>query len=315
MAAPLVSVVVRAFKPNEWIFEAVDSVIKQTYRGSVEVVVCYDEASNTPHILDKLRELASQTPADRTVRVVEHEPMGPAHAFFECGLRRSRGDYVMFLDYDNVMPSDYIERVLSHAEGDKCLCTNPMKMDKNGRLLNTRLVRVPKKISVEELARGNFCDTNGIVLPRKAVDTILKMYDDKLKRLRHLNYLLFDDYLCALICAKLFGIKYIDDAYVYYRVHEEQTVHVTRSDYVIKINQNNLKSIVTIYELLILLGDRLTRTEKANISASIIRRVFYTISKTIGKKYIIIGIVLAFFKYKVLRIIQYIYKILIQYLY
>jgi len=28
MAAPLVSVVVRAFKPNEWIFEAVDSVIK-----------------------------------------------------------------------------------------------------------------------------------------------------------------------------------------------------------------------------------------------------------------------------------------------
>jgi len=160
MAAPLVSVVVRAFKLNEWIFEAVDSVIKQTYRGPVEVVVCYDKASNTPHILDKLRELASQTPANRAVRVVEHEPMGPAHAFFECGIRQSRGDYVMFLDYDNVMPSDYVERVLSHAEGDKCLCTSPMKMDKEGRLLNTRVARVPKKILVEELAWGNFCDTN-----------------------------------------------------------------------------------------------------------------------------------------------------------
>jgi len=89
MAAPLVSVVVRAFKPNEWIFEAVDSVIKQTYRGPVEVVVCYDKASNTPHILDKLRELASQTPANRAVRVVEHEPMGPAHAFLNAALDRA----------------------------------------------------------------------------------------------------------------------------------------------------------------------------------------------------------------------------------
>ena len=297
MAAPLVSVVVRAFKPNEWIFEAVDSVIRQTYRGPVEVIVCYDKASNTPRILDKLRELASQTPANRAVRVVEHEPMGPAHAFFECGLRQSRGDYVMFLDYDNVMPSDYVERVLSHAEGDKCLCTNPMKMDKEGRLLNTRVMRVPKKISVEELAWGNFCDTNGIVLPRKAVDTILKMYDDKLKRLRLLNYLLVDDYLCALICAKLFGIKYIEDAYVYYRVHEEQLGHVMRPDDVVKANQIRLRDIVTLYELLVMLGDKFTSAEKANISASIIGRVINLISKTIGVKYIIMGIALVLYRY------------------
>jgi len=203
----------------------------------------------------------------------------------------------MFLDYDNVMPSDYVERVLSHAEGDKCLCTNPMKMDKEGRLLNTRVMRVPKKISVEELAWGNFCDTNGIVLPRKAVDTILKMYDDKLKRLRLLNYLLVDDYLCALICAKLFGIKYIEDAYVYYRVHEEQLVHVMRPDDVVKVNQIRLRDVVTLYELLVMLGDKLTSTEKANISASIIGRVFILISKTIGIKYVIMGIALVLYRY------------------
>jgi len=293
MAAPLVSVVVRAFKPNEWIFEAVGSVIKQTYRGPVEVVVCYDKASNTPHILDKLRELANQTPANRAVRVVEHEPMGPAHAFFECGLRQSRGDYVMFLDYDNVMPSDYVERVLSHAEGDKCLCTNPMKIDKDGRLLNMRVMQVPKKISVATLAWGNFCDTNGIVLPRKAVDTILKKYDDKLKRLRLLNYLLVDDYLCALICAKHFGIKYIEDTYVYYRVHEEQLVHAMRPD-TVKNNQQRLRDITTLYELLILLGDQLTSTEKVHISASMISHVFKIISSTIGKSYVVKGLILKF---------------------
>jgi len=57
MTAPLASVVVRTFKPNEWIFEAVCSVIKQTCRGPVEVVVCYDKASNMSHVLDTLRKL------------------------------------------------------------------------------------------------------------------------------------------------------------------------------------------------------------------------------------------------------------------
>jgi len=267
MMLPSVSVVVRMYNPNEWALDAINSIIKQTYEGKIEIVICYDKASRTNNILDKLKQLASQFSERRVVRLIEHDPMGPAQAFFECGLQASNGDYVLFLDYDNVMPENYINaviKIMKQNEGFDCLCTNPMLMSECGEILGRRLMKVPSKINVFSLARGNFCDTNGLVLSRKAVNIILELYNKYLKRLRLLTYLLVDDYLTALICAKMLGIKYVDSAYVYYRIHQNQLVYSSNRD-IGKINQIRIRNLVTLYIALTMLNDCLSLFEKSYI--------------------------------------------------
>jgi len=267
MMFPSVSVIVRMYNPNEWALDAINSIIKQTYEGKIEIVICYDKASRTNNILDKLKQLASQISERRVVRLIEHDPMGPAQAFFECGLSLSTGDYIMFLDYDNVMPENYIDeviKIIKQNENFDCLCTNPMLMSECGEILGQRLMKVPSKINVFSLARGNFCDTNGLVLSRKAVNIILELYNKYLKRLRLLTYLLVDDYLTALVCVKMFGVKYIDSAYVYYRIHQDQLVYSSNRD-IGKINQIRIRNLATLYMALTMLNDHLSLFEKLYI--------------------------------------------------
>jgi len=288
MSLPIVSVIIRAYNPNEWILEAVNSIIKQTYEGRIETIVCYDKASRTNEILDKLKQYASQTPRNRVIRIVEHEPMSPAQAFFECGLQLSSGDYVMFLDYDNVMPENYINEVIRQIKNSDCLCTNPMLMGEDGEILGHRLMKIPTDgISIASLAKGNFCDTNGIVLSRKAVSIILKLYNELynkyLRRMRLLIYLLVDDYLVSLTCTKIFQIKCIDNAYVYYRVHRDQLVRPSSPTDIAKINQIRIRDIVTLYIALLMLEEKLTTSDKTCISVEMINRLITLISSTLGR--------------------------------
>jgi len=270
MSLPLVSVIVRAYNPNDWIFEAVNSIIKQTYEGRIEVIVCYDKASHTNEILDKLKEMTKQVSGNRVVRIMEHEPASPAKAFFECGLQASNGDYVLFLDYDNVMPENYISEVIKQAKGHDCLCTNPILMDEKGEILGNRLFsKIPSKIGITNLARENLCDTNGIILSRKAVNMILELYNKHLKRLRLLTYLVFDDYLVALVCAKIVGIKYINDISTYYRIHKNQLVHNPSKD-AMKQNQRRLQHIVTLYIALSMLNKEFSLLQKLYIGTIMI---------------------------------------------
>jgi len=268
MSPPLVSVIVRAYNPNEWIFEAVNSIIKQTYEGRIEVIVCYDKASHTSEILDKLKEIAKQVSGSRVVRIIEHEPAGPAKAFFECGLQASNGDYILFLDYDNAMPENYISEVIKQAKDHDCLCTNPILMSEKGEILGDKLIgKIPSKINFINLVIGNLCDVNGIIISRKVVNTALELYNKHLKRPRLLAYLVFEDYLVALICAKIFGIKYINNISTYYRVHKNQ---LTYGDDFVKWIQSRFRDVVTLYVALSMLNKKLSFTQKLCIGTRII---------------------------------------------
>jgi len=282
MSLPLVSVIVRAYNPNEWIFEAINSIIRQTYEGRIEVIVCYDKASHTSEILDKLKEMAKQVSGNRVVRIIEHEPASPAKAFFECGLQASNGDYLLFLDYDNVMPENYISEAIKQAKNHDCSCTNPILMSEKGEILGNRLVgEIPSKIDFTNLVRRNFCDTNGIILSRRAANLILKLYNKHLKRLRLLTYLVFDDYLVALVCAKIFGIKYINNISTYYRVHGNQLVYDPSND-IMKLNERRLRHMSTLYITLSMLNKELSLLQKLYIGVIMIDitlRIIYSTLK------------------------------------
>ena len=108
MAEPLVSVVVASFNGERFVAETLDSVFAQDYEPYEVVFV--DDGST-----DRTSEIAQSYP----LRYLARENGGLAAAR-NTGVAVARGEYVTFIDDDDLMPPDRLSlqatRLADHAE-------------------------------------------------------------------------------------------------------------------------------------------------------------------------------------------------------
>ena len=97
----LVSVVVPAFNAARWIRETLSSVVNQTWTN-LEIVVVDDGSDDATGAM-------TSSFADPRIRLVTQENRG-AGAARNRGIRETRGDLVQFLDADDILSPDKIER-------------------------------------------------------------------------------------------------------------------------------------------------------------------------------------------------------------
>jgi len=101
---PLVSILIPAYNAEEWIAETIRSAIAQTWPRKEVIVV--DDGS-----CDRTREVA-QAFASKEVKVVTKENEGAAAAR-DHAWQLSQGDYIQWLDADDLLAPDKIQRQLS----------------------------------------------------------------------------------------------------------------------------------------------------------------------------------------------------------
>ena len=109
MNTPLVSIVIANYNYGRFLDESIPSALGQSY-GNVEVIVVDDGSS------DDSIEVAKR----HSVRVIEQTNSGVARAR-NRGAREARGELLVFLDADDILAPDYVERcwnVLRHAPRD-----------------------------------------------------------------------------------------------------------------------------------------------------------------------------------------------------
>jgi len=110
----LVSIIVPCFNCENYVQEAVGSILYQTYRN-IEVIVVND--GSTDSSLQKLQSLAEKSPQ---LKIINQENSGTAAAK-NCGLRAARGDFISFLDADDYWHPRKIEfQVKALAENPGC---------------------------------------------------------------------------------------------------------------------------------------------------------------------------------------------------
>jgi glycosyltransferase involved in cell wall biosynthesis len=105
VTAPLVSIVIANHNYGRFVSEAIESALGQRYRP-IEVVVVDDGSS------DDSREVV----AHHSVRLVAQEKQGVCRAR-NRGARECKGELIMFLDADDVLEPDYVERCLDALDG------------------------------------------------------------------------------------------------------------------------------------------------------------------------------------------------------
>lgn len=104
----LISVIIPVYKVEEYLDECVESVINQTYRNLEIILVDDGSPDNCGNMCD---QYALQ---DSRIKVIHKENGGLSDAR-NAGRRASTGDYITYIDSDDVVSIKYIEHMYSLA--------------------------------------------------------------------------------------------------------------------------------------------------------------------------------------------------------
>lgn len=97
---PLVSVIIPFYNRTNWTLQALNSVINQTYQN-IEILLINDGSTES---LDDLYSIN-----DRRIKFIHQKNRGPASAR-NNGLRHAQGDFIAFLDSDDLFLPEKIEK-------------------------------------------------------------------------------------------------------------------------------------------------------------------------------------------------------------
>lgn len=108
--APTVSVVIPAYKVAPFIRETLDSVFAQTFTD-FETIVINDDSPDTPQLEEALESYRNRI-------VYLKQPNRGAGAARNAGLRAARGEYVAFLDGDDMWLPEFLTEQLKLIRSD-----------------------------------------------------------------------------------------------------------------------------------------------------------------------------------------------------
>lgn len=148
MDEPEFSVVIPTFNRGS-VADAVDTVLGQTYGGGFDVVVVDDASTQPP-----------ETPDDPRVKLIRRDVNGGSAAARNDGIRAARAPWVVFLDDDDRLRPQWLERVSTaiarHADWD-IVTTEAEFIGPDGPLSRNVVQRdFPKADQLAELLFGSY---------------------------------------------------------------------------------------------------------------------------------------------------------------
>ncbi|MBZ0156709.1 MAG: glycosyltransferase family 2 protein [Alphaproteobacteria bacterium] len=230
---PLVSVIVPAYNCARYITDAIESVLEQTYRNTEIVVVNDGSTDNLKEVLLPYRERGQ-------IRYLYQNNSGPSTARNK-GMEVSRGEYLSFLDADDLFHPEHIESVVAFmrdyprvdfvftnyevfGEG-KVSCRSGVDRWKKFRSIPHYTLRHGQWLFVESITKyiiryGGFAATSCVSLRRGALEGIELFREG-------FFYGEDDDFFCRVNYRRKAG--YIDRVLVRKREHGESLIHNRRN--------------------------------------------------------------------------------------
>jgi glycosyltransferase involved in cell wall biosynthesis len=207
---PLVSILVPAYNAEAWIEETLNSALRQTW--SQKEIIVVDDGST-----DKTLSIAQKF-SDKGVRVLSQKNRGASaarnHAFSAC-----HGDYIQWLDSDDILAPDKIARQMEFAvsSGNKYLLLSSewgrfLYRAKRAEFTPTKLWDdlSPLEWLIHKMSKNIWMQPGSWLVSRELTEAA-GSWDVRLT---------FDDdgeYFCRVLL-KSQGVKFIRGAKIFYRV-------------------------------------------------------------------------------------------------
>lgn len=124
-----ISVIIPTYKPKQYLWECINSIIKQTLTDDFEIILVLN-GEKEPYwseICDYLRI------ADRYHRVIFlYSDIANVSNARNIGLEHAKGEYITFIDDDDYISESYLEELLKCSSRTTIGCARPTAFDENG---------------------------------------------------------------------------------------------------------------------------------------------------------------------------------------
>lgn len=131
----LVSVIVPVYNVEQYIGRCIESIQRQTY-SNLEILLVNDGSKDGSGIIcEKYKKL------DRRIKIINKINGGLSDAR-NAGIREAKGEYLVFIDGDDYIKQDYVEKLLYKIvsiDADVVLCSFEL-VDDNGKLLKQEIL-------------------------------------------------------------------------------------------------------------------------------------------------------------------------------
>ena len=176
VSEPLVSVIMPAYNAEEYISQAIESVLAQSYSNFELIIINDGSTDNTEQIIHSFN--------DQRIRYFKQSNQGLA-ATHNFGIKQSRGEFVIKLDADDMMTPDFIARHLQefeeHPEAHLIYCDDCL-VDKNGEMI--KVMEYPeysdRKSLIRDLFRSGYTIVPFRTCIRKSIFDKLGYFDETL---------------------------------------------------------------------------------------------------------------------------------------
>lgn len=205
-----VSVVIPLYNGERFIKQAIESVLRQSFKDFEIIVV--DDGSLNREGEKIVRELQKK---DRRIRYFRKENKGVSSAR-NFAIKKAKGKYIALLDQDDLWMPDKLEKQLElFKKSDKIglVFSDAIYIRDNGKKFYSLFRKVsPKRGNVfRNLLVRNFISSPTIVVRRNVLDDV-GFFDEDFK--------MIEDYDIALRIAYEWEIDYFDKPLAMYRMHE-----------------------------------------------------------------------------------------------
>lgn len=223
----LVSVIIPIYNVEQYLEKCLDSVINQTYKDLE--IICVNDCSpdNSAQIL---LEYAQR---DTRIKIVNREKNGGLSAARNTGLDEAKGEYVYFIDSDDWIDLDYIEKMVS-----------AITFSKTDVVVNTNVIQEFENKPSKKLVFGDLeIEENAFVDADNAINNIMwaswaQLWDRKFLVKNGLGFLeghIYEDMHFSPVAYSYMDKIYAIAASAYhYRIRENSLCRQNEDDYSVK---------------------------------------------------------------------------------
>ncbi|WP_292389778.1 glycosyltransferase family 2 protein [Methanosarcina sp. UBA5] len=270
---PKVSVVMPVYKGDNYLSEAVDSILNQTFSDFEFIIICDDPTDKTRGILDKYKQ------EDSRMKIYYQERQGLVNSL-NRSFSLAQGEYIARMDADDISRPERLEKQLDHLANPQTdfVCSWIDIINETGEIID-HIADISSSEEIYYTLNFRNCIAHGSIMFRKNIIDVIGSYDESCAA---------EDYHLWHRVSKKYIIHKIDVPLYAWRTHETSisSVNYNRlSEAVYKIFRDNFTQLLgrdIEDKLTRLMWDNFCNTHYADLN-NYSRQELLTIAKLIRK--------------------------------
>lgn len=201
----LVSIIIPAYNASNYIKDAINSVLLQSYKN-IEIIIIDDNST------DDTVNIVKSYDSKFIKLICNSQNYGPGVCRI-LGLRKASGDYLAFLDADDIWSEEKLENQLNFMiKNNNFISFTAFSRFKTSPCIIGRKISTPKKIDYFNLLKNTCICISTVMIDRKILifDELIRLNSDKIY---------VEDYILLFYLLKKVKYAYsINYVYTFYRI-------------------------------------------------------------------------------------------------